>query len=74
LRTVTVEGVKRMLSVMSICTVRLTLAATPGLPMASVPWPPAWLPAAKEPVAQANIAQVAMNLIVFFMMFTRCLK
>jgi len=62
--TVRSEGVKRILSLISMVMVRLALAATPGLPMAvsppsSWPWPPAWLPLAKAApdAASASMAK-----------------
>ncbi|MCY1374215.1 hypothetical protein D9M69_615420 [compost metagenome] len=58
-------GVKRIESVMSTWTVRVTLAATPGLPTAasaSWPWPPAWVPEAKAPAA-ASAAPAAKTVL-----------
>src|SRR4030095_1986092 len=62
---------KRMPSAMSTWTVRVALAATPGLPIASPwPWPPGWVPVATAPVAvNAISAANAAWLPLFIMRF-----
>src|SRR2546422_2258708 len=66
--TAMLEEWKRMSSVMSTVTVRVTLEATPGLPMASSPWPPAWLPDAMADMAR-KIPGIAVKRLRNFMKY-----